>query len=64
MVFIAGFLAGTFFGACALALLAGNDADLKDKRIRELRAANSTLVSEYTAAKARIEELTRSEEKV
>lgn len=53
--FIGGALVGTLAGAFAVALVAGNDADLKDRRIRELTSANQTLEAEYAGAKARAE---------
>lgn len=37
--FIAGFLTGAVFAALSLTLVAANDADLKDRRIRELTCA-------------------------
>lgn len=55
LYFIGGALAGAFLGALAMALVAGNEANLKDRRIRELTAIKSTLEAGYEGAKARAE---------
>ena len=45
--FIAGFLTGAAFAALSLALVAANDADLKDRRIRELTSAARARDDQY-----------------
>lgn len=49
--FIGGALVGALAATYAIALVAAAEDDCRDRKIRELRAANTTLQEEYDSAK-------------